>query len=64
MNQIEVEGTIYRSVAAAWRAVSPKILKLITVRLRLRNGWDIHHAFLAKPVPPENRRNNKDLRTN
>lgn len=56
MNQIELDGITYPSVAAAWRAQSPATLKLITVRLRLRAGWSIEDAFWYMPVDPMMRR--------
>ena len=63
MNQIEVNGHTYSSIAQAWRHISPDTLKLITVRLRLRNGWNIEDAFLRYTVPPTMRRGHKITRS-
>ena len=62
MKQITVIGNTYSSIAQAWRALSPETLKLITVRLRLRNGWDAIDAFIMETVPPADRRRNKEFR--
>jgi len=62
MNPIQVNGVTYTSVAAAWRALSPRNLKLVTVRWRLRSGWEADDALLLGVVPPRNRRLFKGLR--
>jgi hypothetical protein len=62
MNPITVNGVTYTSVAAAWRAQSPRNLKLVTVRWRLRDGWTADDAVTLGVVPPENRRTFKGLR--
>ena len=62
MNPIEINGVTYTSVASAWRALSPRNLKLITVRWRLKNNWTTEDAFLLGVVPPRNRRLFKGLR--
>lgn len=62
MIPIKVQGTEYKSIAQAWRHESPPTLKLITVRLRLRNGWHPDDAFTEEMVAPYNRRGFKDLR--
>ena len=66
-NQIKVGKNTYSSIAEAWRALSPvddfgKTLPLITVRWRLKHGWDALEAFTIPPVPPKDRRKFKDLR--
>jgi hypothetical protein len=63
MIPITINNINYRSISAAWRAVSPPTLKEITVRLRLRNGWDVTDAFLTDTVPAQDRRRFKNLRT-
>ena len=62
MLPITIEGITYKSIAEAWRTLSPKTLKLINVRLRLRNGWSPLHALTAPTVPAKYRRTNKELR--
>lgn len=57
MIPIIVKGVHFESIAEAWRTLSPPTLKLITVRLRLRNGWGVDEAFLEPWVAPEKRRN-------
>lgn len=63
MISITVNGNTYKSISEAWREESPNTLKEITVRLRLRAGWDPTNAFLTPVVPPEDRRTFKDVRT-
>lgn len=60
--QITVNDFTYTSIAAAWRALSPEDLPLITVRWRLKQGWDPETAFTVGPVAPEMRRIFKGLR--
>jgi hypothetical protein len=65
--QVTIEGYTYSSIASAWRALAPtddngKILPLITVRWRLKHGWDGWHAFTTPPIDPKIRRNYKELR--
>lgn len=62
MIAITVNGNTYKSIASAWRNESPEGLKQITVRLRLRNGWDVDDAFTIPTVPAEVRRIHKDVR--
>ena len=59
MKPITVNGVQYTSIVAAWRALSPPTLKLITLRLRLRNGWNPEDAFLLDTIPPAERRLSK-----
>ena len=62
MNSIKVLGCKeYRSIVEAWKALSPPTLKLITLRMRLRNGWAIDDAFLLDVVKPKDRRKFKEL---
>ena len=61
-NQITVNNYTYTSIAAAWRAISPKGLPLVTVRWRLKEGWAPELAFLQEPVHPKFRRKFRDLR--
>ena len=63
MIPITIAGTEYASIAEAHRAVSPQTLKLITARLRLRNGWNVADALLTPPIPAELRRGWKEHRT-
>jgi len=56
MKPITVNGIQYRSIVEAWRTLSPPTLKLITVRLRLRNGWHPEDAFQQFTVAPAERR--------
>ena len=55
MKSITVNGVQYRSIVEAWRACAPPTLKLITVRLRLRNGWHPDDAFAYGTVDPVDR---------
>jgi len=59
MKPITVNGVQYPSIVAAWRDLSPPTLKLITLRLRLRNGWNPEDAFWLDTIPPAERRQNK-----
>ena len=61
MKQVTVGNNTYTSIAAAWRAESPETLKLITVRWRLKNGWNTELAFKQEPIPPIFRRKFRDL---
>jgi hypothetical protein len=63
MKPIEVDNVTYRSVAEAHRALSPPGLRLVTVRWRLREGWDPAQALMYSIIPAENRRGFKDIRT-
>lgn len=65
--QITVNNYTYSSIASAWRALAPvddygKILPLITVRWRLKQGWDPELALTEPPVDAKIRRKYKDLR--
>lgn len=62
MKPITVNNITYTSVVAAWRALSPEGLKLVTVRWRLREGWNNEDAFTIGTVPPQDRRNFKTIR--
>jgi len=62
MIPIKVNGNTYKSISEAWRELSPEGLPEITVRWRLRNGWDVDWAFEMPPVPKHIRRNYKRLR--
>ena len=46
----------YKSISEAWRELSPKGLPEITVRWRLRHGWEASLAFMTPPIPPKERR--------
>ena len=62
--QIKVGNNTYSSIAAAWRAESVADLPLITVRWRLKEGWDTNDAFWMPPVDPKIRRKFKKIRRN
>jgi hypothetical protein len=62
MKSIKVLGNTYKSIAAAWRELSPETLKQITVRLRLRNGWHVDDAFTIPTVPARSRRTHRRYR--
>ena len=64
MIPITVGTNTYNSISAAWRAEAPPLLKEITVRLRLRNGWSIEDAFGEPTVIAEDRRMFKEVRDN
>ena len=63
MKQITIFNNTYNSISAAWRALSPDGLPMITVRWRLNNGWPPELAFTHPPIPPQTRRSFKDFRT-
>lgn len=63
MKQVTFEGYTYNSISAAWRALSPPGLPMITVRWRLNEGWAKGPAFLTPPVEPTERRKFKKTRT-
>lgn len=56
MIPIVINGDTYKSISAAWRARSPDGLPMITVRKRLKAGWETGPAFLQEPVAPIDRR--------
>jgi hypothetical protein len=62
MKPITIKGNTYRSIASAWRNLSPKALTLEAVRWRLREGWSEEDAILVTTVHPRIRRVFKDLR--
>lgn len=62
MIRITINGDTYKSISAAWRALSPVGLPMITVRWRLKNDWTPEEAFLLGPVEPTIRRNFKGYR--
>ena len=62
MKQITVGKNTYRSISEAWRELSPEGLPEITVRWRLRKGWNALLAFTHMPVPPKDRRTFADVR--
>ena len=64
MKPITIKGNTYRSVASAWRNLSPATLTLEAVRWRLREGWHPEEAILLDTVHPRIRRVFKDLREN
>ena len=59
--QIKVDRNTYTSIAQAWRHEAAEGLPLITVRWRLKQGWDTRDAFWYPPVPPKDRRKFKRL---
>lgn len=63
MRPITFEGYTYNSISAAWRAISPPGLPMITVRKRLDKGWEKGPAFLTPPVPATDRRTFADVRS-
>lgn len=62
MKPVEFEGYTYNSISAAWRALSPVGLPMITVRWRLNDGWRKGPAFLTPAVDATERRNYKSKR--
>ena len=62
MIQIQVNNNTYKSIAAAWRELSPSGLPQITVRWRLKQGWEPYSAFLTPQVPAKKRRGFKEIR--
>ena len=52
MIPVQVNNNTYKSISAAWREESPTSLPMITVRWRLKSGWNPDIAFLLPPVPP------------
>lgn len=62
MIQIQVNNNTYKSISAAWRELSPPDLPMITVRWRLKSGWEPYAAFLTPAVPPKRRRVFKGIR--
>lgn len=62
MIPITVGDNTYTSIAAAWRDEAVEGLPLVTVRWRLKEGWDTKLAFKTPPIPGENRRKNKEIR--
>ena len=59
---VTVAGNTYNTIRDAWSAESPEGLPEITVRARLKEGWEPDHAFLWPQVEAEVRRYNKKLR--
>lgn len=62
MIPVIVNNNTYRSIAAAWREVSPPGLPLVTVRARLKEEWEPLMAFMMPQVPPELRCKFKGVR--
>jgi hypothetical protein len=62
MKTITINDYTYTSISAAWRAVSPDNLPLVTVRWRLNNGWTPEDAFNLPPVTAKLRRLWKERR--
>jgi len=62
--QIRINNHTYNSISAAWRALSPPGLPMITVRWRLNNGWQKNLAFTTPRVEPAGRRQHKVIREN
>jgi hypothetical protein len=54
--KVTVLGNSYNNVRAAWREVSPTGLPEITVRWRLKQGWNPDIAFTLPAIKPEERR--------
>jgi hypothetical protein len=63
MIPLKVGKNTYKSISAAWRALAPEGLPMVTVRWRLKNGWLPPEALLIGPVPATSRREFKQLRT-
>ena len=63
MKPVTFEGYTYKSISAAWRALSPPGLPMITVRWRLNDGWRKGPAFLTPAVPAVERRGYKEKRS-
>jgi len=53
---ITVNGHTYNTIRDAWRALSPDDLPEITVRKRLKAGWDSRSALLTSPIVAHLRR--------
>lgn len=62
MIQITIGVNTYNSISSAWRNESPDGLPMITVRWRLKNGWDLWDAFTFAPIEPIRRRGFKVIR--
>jgi len=54
--EVVVHGVTYNNVRSAWREVSPAGLPEITVRWRLKQGWDSDIAFTMLPIEATLRR--------
>jgi len=52
MIPVTVNNDTYKSISEAWRETSPADLPMITVRWRLKEGWDTTMAFILPPIPP------------
>ena len=50
MIPIKIGRNSYKSISEAWREESPKGLKEITVRQRLRDGWPAKIAFKCPAI--------------
>jgi len=62
MIPVQVNNNTYKSISAAWRELSPPDLPMITVRWRLKQGWEPFSAFLTPAVPAPKRRTFKGVR--
>jgi hypothetical protein len=61
MIPVTVFGNTYKSISAARRELNSEVPE-ITIRWRLKNGWDPDLAFYHLPVLPELRRSFADVR--
>ena len=59
---VTVNGNTYSNVRAAWREESPDGLPEITVRWRLKQGWDSDIAFTMLPIEATLRRKGHNVR--
>ena len=64
MIPVTVNQHTYNSISEAWRETSPPELPMITVRWRLKDGWDPDLAFMMPPIPKQLRSRFKSWRVN
>lgn len=56
MRQVTVNNVTYKSLAAAWEALSPWSVGPELVRKRLSRGWPLEKALMVIPIEPVDRR--------
>lgn len=61
MIPVTIIGHTYKSISAARREVGSDVPE-ITIRWRLKHGWDPVMAFFTPVVPPEDRRTFAEVR--
>jgi hypothetical protein len=55
---ITIDNVTYKSLAAAWRAISAEGVSFALARKRIQRGWLAKRAFVTPPIPPQLRRTN------